>query len=131
MWSAMAAMAAARSRSTPGERAGISAQGGTVLVSNVTAPFRAAALPDNVAPLVRVMPVRARMLPAKFDVVPIVAELPTCQKTLQLDPPFVKRTLELLAVVSVLPILKRKEAFGLPSALSVSVPVSCADVVKQ
>ena len=36
-----------------------------------------------------------------------------------------------LAVVSVLPILKRKSAFGLPWKLSVSVPVRAADDVKQ
>jgi hypothetical protein len=37
---------------------------------------------------------------------------------------------ELLAVVSVLPILKMKTALGLPWALRVSVPVSWADVEK-
>jgi hypothetical protein len=46
------------------------------------------------------------MFPAKFVVVPSVAELPTCQKTLSPSPPFVKTTDELLAVVSVLPIWK-------------------------
>ena len=40
------------------------------------------------------------------------------------------RTVEALAVVSVLPTLKMNTAFGLPSALSVSVPVSCAAVLK-
>jgi len=35
------------------------------------------------APVVAVMEVRARMLPRKLELVPSVAELPTCQKTLQ------------------------------------------------
>jgi hypothetical protein len=47
-------------------------------------------------------------------VVPSVAELPTCQNTLHWDPPLTMRTLEALAVVSVLPILKMKTALGLP-----------------
>jgi len=43
----------------------------------------------------------------------------------------VRTTDELLAVVSVLPIWKMKTAFGLLSALRVSVPVNCADEMKQ
>jgi hypothetical protein len=53
-----------------------------MLVSNVTAPFRASALPFSVAPVVTVMDVSARMLPLKVEAVPRVAELPTCQKML-------------------------------------------------
>jgi hypothetical protein len=49
-----------------------------VLVSRVTAPLRAKAAPQSiVAPVLAVMLVRARMLPAKEVVVPRVAELPT------------------------------------------------------
>ena len=47
----------------------------------------------------------ARILPAKAVSVPSVAELPTCQYTLQL-PPLMTRTDELLAVVSAVPIWK-------------------------
>ena len=54
-----------------------------VLVSSVTAPLRASALPCSVAPVVIEIDVRARMLPTNWLPVPIVAELPTCQKTLQ------------------------------------------------
>ena len=54
----------------------------TVLVSIVTAPFRARALPDTFALVVRVMLVSARIFPMNVVVVPRVAELPTCQKTL-------------------------------------------------
>ena len=55
----------------------------TPLVSRVTAPFSAKARPVMVAPVVRVMLVSAMMLPANAVVVPSVAELPTCQNTLQ------------------------------------------------
>ena len=55
----------------------------TVLVSIVTAPFRARALPDTLAPVFRVMLVSARIFPTNVVVVPSVAELPTCQNTLQ------------------------------------------------
>ena len=54
-----------------------------VLESNVTAPSRANTRPFTVAPVVTVMDESARMLPWKTEYVPSVAELPTCQKTLQ------------------------------------------------
>jgi hypothetical protein len=87
----------------------------TLLLSIVTAPFRARALPgEMLAAVVSVMLVRARMFPANAVPVPSVAELPTCQNTLQLDPMLLMTTLALLAVVSVLPIWKTKTAAGLP-----------------
>src|SRR5205814_5279977 len=85
-------------------------------------------------PVVMVMVVRARILPAKLLPVPSVAELPTCQKRFvgQVAPPvLVSTTDDALAVVRVLPILNRKSAFGLPWKLRVSVPVRPADDVKQ
>ena len=54
-----------------------------VLVSNVAAPLRASVLPSIVAPVVIVIDVKARTVPVKIEFVPSVAELPTCQKTLQ------------------------------------------------
>jgi len=54
----------------------------TMLLSSVTAPFRARTLPDTLAPLLRVMLASAKMFPTNLVVVPRVAELPTCQKTL-------------------------------------------------
>ena len=55
----------------------------TSFVSVVTAPLRAKALPHSIlAPVFRVMLVSARMFPVNAVVVPRVAELPTCQKTL-------------------------------------------------
>jgi hypothetical protein len=50
-----------------------------VFESSVTAPFRARALPDSVAPVVRAMLVSATIFPTNEVVVPRVAELPTCQ----------------------------------------------------
>ena len=50
-----------------------------VLASKVTAPFRANSRPSTAAPVVTVMEVKAKMLPLKTEVVPNVAELPTCQ----------------------------------------------------
>ena len=95
-----------------------------VLVSNVTAPFRASVRPFTmVAPVSSPIEVKARMLPLKAVSVPRVAELPTCQNTLQ-DSPLMKLTELSDAVVSVLPIWKMKTAAGSPSVLSVTVPVS-------
>src|SRR4029077_17046469 len=52
-----------------------------LLVSRVTAPLRASALPhEMVAPVFSVMLVSARISPTKVVVVPSVAELPTRQK---------------------------------------------------
>ena len=53
----------------------------TILLSKVTAPVRANALPSKLALVVSVIDVRASILPLKLVVVPSVAELPTCQKT--------------------------------------------------
>jgi hypothetical protein len=74
----------------------------------------------TLAPVVNVMLVNARIFPASDVPVPSVAELPTCQNTLHRDPPLLTTTDELLAVVSVLAILKMKT----PGLLSVRVPVS-------
>jgi len=77
-----------------------------------------------VVPVLRVMLERARILPAKSVVVPKVAELPTCQKTLAPFPPFVNKTDELLAVVNVLPIWNTKTEEGSARELRVSAPVN-------
>jgi len=95
-----------------------------VLVSSVTAPFRASTRPSRVAPVVRVMLVRAMTVPRKLEPVPRVAELPTCQKTLHDWAPLIRITWLADAVVSVEPAWKTKTAFGSPPAFSVSVPVS-------
>ncbi len=72
------------------------AQLGTLIVSSsrVTAALRARARPVMVAPFCTVIESRARMVPTKTEDVWMVAELPTCQKTLQAWAPF-SRTTEL------------------------------------
>ena len=78
----------------------------TVLLSSVTAAFRARALPFTLALVFKVMLWSARIFPANEVVVPRVAELPTCHHTPQAEAPLVSVIEELLAVVSVLPIWK-------------------------
>jgi len=73
-------------------------------VSSVTAPFLASALPAKDEPVVKVMLESATIVPGSELPVPIVAELPTCQATPQLDALFIRITEEPLAVVNVLPI---------------------------
>ena len=75
-----------------------------VLLSSVTAPFRAKTLPTTLARVFRVMLVSATTLPANTVSVLKVAELPICQNTLQPGPPLIKTIDEPGAVVSVLPI---------------------------
>jgi len=94
-----------------------------VLLSNVTAPLRANTLPSTVAPVVTVIDAKARMFPTKAEYVPIVAELPTCQKTLQTWAPLVRLTTLYDAVTSVDAALKMKTALGSPLPLRVRVPV--------
>lgn len=103
----------------------------TIFESSVTAPFCARALPESVAFVVSVMLVKARIFPTKVVPVPRVAELPTCQNTLQAEAPLIRSTFALLAVINVLPILKIKTAFGSPCASRVTVPVRPADDAKQ
>jgi len=94
-----------------------------VLLRRVTAPFRAKALPFNTALVFSEMEENASIFPEKAALVPTVAELPTCQKTLEAWAPLIKDTTLLFAAVSVLAIWKINWAFGLPPALSVTVPV--------
>src|ERR1019366_9041354 len=84
------------------------------LLSNVTAPFRASALPSRFTPVVTVIDVSAKMFPLNIEFVPRVAELPTCQKTLQADAPLAKTIWLPLPVVSVDAIWKMNTASGLP-----------------
>ena len=93
----------------------------------MTAPLRARARPVMVVPVVTVIDVRARMLPTKFENVPKVAELPTCQNTLHARAPPMRATRLAVAVVSVDPAWKTKTALGSPCASRVSVPVSPSD----
>ena len=58
-----------------------------VLVSRVTAAVLASRRPTTVAPVVAVIDCLARMVPRNWAALPIVAELPTFQNTLQADAP--------------------------------------------
>ena len=103
-----------------------------VLLANVTAPVRANALPFSAAPVVTVTDAWAMIVPLKVVLVPRVAELPTCQKTLEATaPPMSATALLPAAVVSVLPIWKMKTAFGSPLPLRVTVPVMPTEVALQ
>ena len=102
------------------------------LLSRVTAPLSAIARPFRIDdPVVTVMEALAMMVPWNAVFVPRVAELPTCQKTLPADAPLISVTLELLAVVSVLPIWKMKRALELPWPSRTSAVFSCAEDEKQ
>ena len=90
----------------------------------VTAPFCAKARPVNVAPELIDIDVKARMEPSKWEPTPMVAELPTCQKTLlDLAPP-INTMLLFTVVIKVDPAWKIQTASGLPPASSVKVPVT-------
>jgi hypothetical protein len=104
-------------------------QAGTVMVSEsrVTAPVLASARPVMVSPVVAVIDASARMVPVKVDPVPRVAELPTCQKTLQAWAPLTRSMLLAESVVSVEPAWKMKTALALPCASSVSEPPTSSD----
>ena len=101
------------------------------MLSSVTAPLRARARPSITAPLFSVMDVRARMLPLNWEVVSMVAELPTCQNTLQAFAPLMKATTLPGAVIRVEGIWKMKTASGLfwPSRVTVPVMFSVDEAV--
>jgi hypothetical protein len=54
-----------------------------MLLSRVTALFRAKSYSSTLAKVFAVMLVKTRMCPPKVESVPKVADLPTCQKTWQ------------------------------------------------
>src|SRR4029077_748452 len=77
----------------------------TWFVSSVTAPLSATSLPSTDAPVVAVIDDEAIIVPSKTELVPSVAELPTCQNTFDAVAPLAKTTLLApgpAAVVSVL-----------------------------
>jgi hypothetical protein len=103
---------------------------GVVIVSesSVTAPLRASTRPCIVTPVVTVMLCIAMIVPSKLEADPSVAELPTCQNTLQACAPLIRSIWLALAVVSVLVFAwKTNTASGLPPASRVSAPVRPID----
>ncbi len=95
-----------------------------VLVSRVTAPLRASTRPETVAPVFTVIEVSASTLPTRCEPASSVAELPTCQKTLQAWALFVSVTVLDEAIFSVEPAWNTKTAFGSPPPSRVRLPVS-------
>ncbi len=94
-----------------------------VLLSRVTAAVEASRRPVTVAPVCAVTEARARTVPTKVELVPRVAELPTCQKTLQEACEVVNLTTLREPVIRVLEAWKMNTAFGFVRLSSVSVPV--------
>jgi hypothetical protein len=94
-----------------------------VLLSRVTAPVLARARPFTVAPEVIVIDVRAMIVPARVEPVASVAELVTCQKTLQGLAPLMSATRLDDDVMKVEVALKIQTEFGSFWPSSVSVPV--------
>jgi hypothetical protein len=107
------------------------AQAGLVMtfVSRETCPFRANARPSTVAAVCTVMEVRARIVPLKLDAVPSVAELPTCQNTLQAWAPLIRMTLLAEAVTRVEATWKTNTELGLPWPSRVSCPLRAKELV--
>jgi len=95
-----------------------------VLVSKVTAPFRASARPITVLPVCTVTDVNAKMLPTKVVLVPRVAELPTWKNTLHAWAPLISMIVLFGAVIRVDPTWKMNTALGSFSPSRVTVPVT-------
>jgi hypothetical protein len=76
----------------------------TLSLMSVTAAFSAYKPPATFTPSFSEIEVSARMFPTKSDLVPNVAELPTCQKTLHAFAPLISTTDDAAAVTSVEPI---------------------------
>ena len=87
-----------------------------VLASIVMAPVLVNALPVRVAPVLKEMDSIAMTVPLKSQVVPKVAELPTCQKILEADAPPAKITLRPDVAVNEDATCIIKTAFAFPFA---------------
>ena len=86
------------------------------------APVVAKALPSSVAPVLNVMDCMAITVPLKTQVVPKVAELPTCQKIFDANAPPLRITLRPDVALSVDAICIMKTAFAFPFASNVRSP---------
>jgi hypothetical protein len=93
-----------------------------LLSSRVTAPLRANTRPSTVALVCTAIEVNAMMVPTKVVLTPSVAELPTCQKTLHIEPPLMTLTVLSVPVINVDPAWKIQTALGSPWASRVTVP---------
>lgn len=93
------------------------------LLSRVTCPLRASTRPATVEPVCTVASVNAKMFPTNVVWVPRVAELPTCQKTLQGSTPLISITVLFDAVIRVDATWKMNTASDAFSPSNVTVPV--------
>src|SRR5688572_19817445 len=93
-----------------------------VLPAMVTPPFLASALPVSFAPVLNVIDCIAMMVPLKTEVVPNVAEVPTCQKMLAADAPPLRKTLRPDVVVNEDAICMINTALEFPFASNVKSP---------
>src|SRR5450759_36217 len=94
----------------------------------VTPPVLSKSLPSSVAPVLKVMDCSAITVPLKTEVVPNVAELPTCQKMLAAVAPPLRITLRPDVVVSEDAICIINTADALPCASKVTSPDDTARV---
>ena len=99
-----------------------------VFPAMVIPPFLASALPSSVAPVLNVMDCIAITVPLKTEVVPKVAELPTCQKMLEAEAPPLRLTLRPEVVVREEAICIMKTALEFPFASKVRSPDDIAKV---
>src|SRR5665648_112511 len=95
-----------------------------VFVSIVTVPVWASTRPWTVAPVSRVMDVRAMIVPMKSAPVPSDAELPTCQNTSQTVAPLIRLTTAPDSMMRSDPAWKIQTASASFWASSVSAPSS-------
>lgn len=99
-----------------------------VVLLSVTAPVLAKNLPWTVEPPLSVIATSAIMVPTNVELVPSVAELVTCQKTLHACAPLISEMVLDEAVMSVEGAKNINTALASPSASSVNVPLKFADV---
>ena len=98
------------------------------LLSSDTWPLSASARPSTAAPEFTVTDASASTVPLNTEVDPSVAELPTCQNTLQACAPLIRLIALPEAVVSDEPIWKMNTELGSPMASSVRVPESASEL---
>ena len=94
----------------------------SALPAIVMPPVLVKPLPSKLAPVLNVIDCIAKIVPFITDVVPKVAELPTCQKILEAEAPPLKITLRPDVVVSVDAICMIKTALAFPFASKVRSP---------
>ena len=97
-----------------------------VLPSRVTAPVRARSRPSTAAPVVAVMEAQGQDVAVENRAVPMVAELPTCQKILEALAAPVRMIWRPEVMVKVEAIWKMKTALGSPCASRVRSPEEMA-----